>query len=441
MTRRGNGEGSIYRVEGGWRACLMVAGERVYLRGRTQREVADKLLLARQPGGVEPRPRRVSLARFADEWLTSVRPALRPRTWERYRQLLEGHALPFLGRLALTDLRPYHLQQLYQDRLATGLSPTTVRHLHTVLHTLLERGVRWELVPRNVARLVDPPRAVANEMRFFDREQAQRFLDAVAGDPMEGLYVLALTTGLRQGELFALRWKDVDLERGVIAVTGSAQRSPEGLSIAEPKTARSRRQVICSQLALRALRRHRAWQDAQRIEAGSIWTEHGLVFPNRAGGLMEGQNLLRRSFYPLLAAAGLPRIRFHDLRHTAATLLLAEGVHPRIAADLLGHSSPQLVLERYAHATGAMHREAALAMDSLLHDGERPFRARAAARVLRNAPPSAGIAATIAASKALGRVLPWPSPEGDPPVDLKKLVPPEGLEPPTRGLGNPFNRE
>ena len=181
--------------------------------------------------------------------------------------------------------------------------------------------------------------------------------------------------------------------------------------------------MICAHVAVEALGRHRSAQAAERLAAGDAWVDHDLVFADRAGGFVESQNLLRREFYPLLDRAGLPRIRFHDLRHTAATRMLAQGVHPRIAADVLGHASPSLILDRYGHAIEAMHRPAAQAMDTLLRPG-RPL--PPSADVREEARSSVGVAATLAATG--GSV-------------FKKPVPPAGIEPATRGLGNRVGRD
>jgi integrase len=184
------------------------------------------------------------------------------------------------------------------------------------------------------------------------------------------LCVLAITTGMREGELLALRWRYVDLDRGVLAVMGTAQRlRSEGLVIRETKTARSRRQVVLSSTAVAALGRHRVLQAAERLQAGERWEDLDLVFPNRVGRIQEATTLLQEEFYPLLERAGLPRIRFHDLRHTAATLMLSRGVHPKVASDVLGHSTVGITLDLYSHVSDAMHRDAARRMDDLFGSG------------------------------------------------------------------------
>ena len=171
---------------------------------------------------------------------------------------------------------------------------------------------------------------------------------------------------MRRGEVLALRWRDVDLDRSVLSVTGSLQRGVEGLTISEPKTVRSRRLVALSGIAVEALRRRHSRQVGERLLAGSIWRESDLVFTSAVGGPVEPGNMLRRSFWPLVARAGLPHVRFHDLRHTAATQMLSRGVHPKVASELLGHATVGITLDLYSHVSESMQREAALAMDEVL---------------------------------------------------------------------------
>jgi integrase len=180
------------------------------------------------------------------------------------------------------------------------------------------------------------------------------------------LYVVALTAGLRLGELLALRWRDVDLQAGMLQVRGTLQRAGSDLVVAEPKTAHSRRQVALATTAVEALRRHRVTQAEERLRLGAAWQDLDLVFSSEAGGYIDESRLRRNSFWPLLERAGLPRIRFHDLRHTAATLMLRRGVHPKIVAEMLGHAQVSVTLDLYSHVTPTMQREAAEAMDALL---------------------------------------------------------------------------
>lgn len=362
MSRRGSGEGSIVkRADGRWMAQVDLgwAGgkrQRKFLYGKTRQEVARKLAVAvkAHQDGMPMSDDRVTVEAFLRDWLNSARGTIRPKTWQTYEGYIRLHAIPTLGRLPLAKLEPRHLQRLYSDKLQAGLSPSSVHHLHAILHRALGRAARWGVVPRNVADLVDAPPLAHHEMRTLSPEESRLFLETAVGDRLEALYVLALTTGMRQGELFRLRWADVDLEGRALAVRG------------ETKTAKSRRQVLLSEVGVEALRRQAGRQVEECRAAGNEWRETGLVFANAVGGSLTTTNVTYRSFRPLLERAGLPLIRFHDLRHTAATLLLGKGIHPKVVSELLGHSQVGVTLDLYSHVTPTMHREAVGAFDDLL---------------------------------------------------------------------------
>jgi integrase len=240
-----------------------------------------------------------------------------------------------------------------------------VRQAHAILHKALEQAVRWGELPHNVADLVDPPRLRRRPMTAYGPDEAARLLQAAKGDPLEALYVLALTTGMRQGELLALRWRDVDLDGGRLAVRATLLRTPAGVGLAEPKTAASTREVELSSIAVDALQRHHAAQSEARLQAGSEWDDGDFVFTNAVGRPINASNLLTRSWHPLLRRSGLQRVRFHDLRHTAATLLLGRGVHPKVVSEMLGHSTIAITLDLYSHVTKTMGQMAAKEMDAL----------------------------------------------------------------------------
>jgi integrase len=220
-------------------------------------------------------------------------------------------------------------------------------------------------VARNVCDAVRPPKVQAKEMRALSPEEARQLLTGAVGDPLEALYILAVTVGLRQGELLGLKWQDVDLDAGRLQVRRSIARvNGHGWLEQEPKSASSRRSVALTPLAVAALQRHRQRQLERRLKA-LAWEDNGFVFANEVGRPMTPQNLTKRSFHPLLERAGLPRMRFHDLRHTAATLLLAQGVHPKIVQEMLGHASISLTLDTYSHVTPSLQAEAAEKMQAI----------------------------------------------------------------------------
>ena len=309
----------------------------------------------------------MTLAAFMAQWLEAVRPPLRASTWRRYEQYARLHALPALGRLRLDEVGAAQLYRLYAERISAGCSPTSVRHLHRFLHLVFAHAVRWGEIVHNPVDRVDPPRTARHVFRTLTAEQAQAMLAALHGDRLRALYVLALTTGMRQGELFALRWADVDLPRRRLAVRGTLYRGRGGgWTIGDPKTVRSHRQVALAPFAVRALEAHRLLLAEERALAGDRWEDNDLVFPNRVGRPLSSQNFLRRHFRPLLQRLGLPPMRFHDLRHTAATLLLAAGVHPKVVSELLGHTSVGVTIDLYSHVTPVMHESAVQLLGELL---------------------------------------------------------------------------
>lgn len=368
--KRGNNEGSISQyADGRWVARVTLPdGRRRAYYAKTRHDAARKLAEAQHGvnrGVVEP-PGRLTFGDFAASWLRASRSAVRLTTWATYERYLRLHVVPRIGRVPVAKLGAADLQQLYADLLEDGLKPMTVRHVHAILHRLLNQAVRWDVAIRNVADLVDPPRVIRAEMTVLSPQEARQLLAAAAGDRLEALYVLAVTTGMRRGELLALRWKDVHLERARLSVVATQQREG-GLAIAETKTARPRRPVPLPAIAVEALRRRRVCQAEERLAAGpGEWQEQDLVFATTVGSLIEPGNLLRRSFFPLLAQAGVPRIRFHDLRHTAATLMLSEGIHPKVASEVLGHSTVSITLDLYSQVTENVASEAAGRMNRLL---------------------------------------------------------------------------
>jgi integrase len=286
--RRGKGEGSIYRrsSDGRWVAALIMDdGRRVVRRASSRKDAAAKLeLLLKARAEGQTLAAHQSTAAFLTGWLGVVKNTVAPGTFERYEQYVRVHAVPALGRIRFGRLTPQHFQRLYQEKLAAGLSPTTVSHLHTVLHGAFAEAVLWGLVPRNVVALVRPPRKAHVEVVALTVEQARALLAAAAGNRFEALFVLAVKTGMRRGELLALRWEDVDLDKGVLQVRSTLRRTRDGLTFGAPKTAASRRKVVLSPTSVAAMRRHQVRQDEERRTAGDLWRTSGWCFPTRSDG-------------------------------------------------------------------------------------------------------------------------------------------------------------
>lgn len=375
MGKRANQEGSVYkRKDGRWVASIVLEnGKRKSIYCKTQQEAIKAVRKANQDkdqGIIFPTEDQ-SLSAFLTNWLQdTVRQRVRERTHIRYRQLIELQVLPVLGNIKLQKLSPQHLQKLYNQKLEEGYAPQTVKHIHRVLHRALKDALRWQLVSRNVCDAVDAPRVPRKEMQVLTGDQAQQLLEAAKGDPLEALYVLALTTGMRQGELLGLKWEDMDITLGTVQVRRTIARLPgKGFTVSEPKSAKSRRKIHLTRLAVEALKRHRIRQSEARLAAGPAWSEQGWVFCNAVGKPIEAGNMIRRSFRPILEKAGLPAIRFHDLRHSTATLLLSLGIHAKVVQELLGHSQISLTLDTYSHVLPSLQEEAVSRLDTLLSGG------------------------------------------------------------------------
>ncbi|MDQ6847662.1 MAG: site-specific integrase [Candidatus Dormibacteraeota bacterium] len=345
---------------GGWR----------YFYGK-DRAAAKARLTAALRADEDGRPlpdQRQTFGAHLEQWVNSLPAAsIKPSTCRYYTRYVRYHLLTSdLARKPLARLEPADLRRLYADKLASGLSSTSVHHLHATIHVALNQALDDGKVVRNVAALVgrsNRPRVRSREMTTIaGGDQPARFLEAARGERLEALMVLAITSGMRQGELRALRWKDVDLNRGVLAVTGSVTGTTRAaMTIGTPKSGKTR-SVALGAVTVAALREHRRRQIEEQLLIGSERKDRGLVFCAELGEFLP-TNTMVLLLHRVLARAGLPRIRFHDLRHTAATLMLANGVHPKIVSEMLGHSTTAITLDLYSHVTPHMQQSAAATMD------------------------------------------------------------------------------
>lgn len=316
--------------------------------------------------GASPDAGKITLREYLDRWLPSIEPTLRPSTHRRYSDLMRQHVIPVLGGVRLVKLAPLDVQRLYADRLDAGLSPTTVHQIHNVLHRALRQAVRWGMTMRNVTEAVDAPRPVNPECHTWDAKQVATVLAVGDETHLAPLWRLALLTGMRRGELLGLMWKDVDIDRGVLAVRRTLSRGTGGTwEFGAPKTASGRRAIALPLSVVDALRRHRVRQLEERLALGDAWEDRGLVFTNEIGAPLH-VNALASRFKKLIAASGVPTIRFHDMRHTSATLMLSGGEHPKVVAERLGHADVSVTLNRYSHVTPDMQRQAADRLDAMI---------------------------------------------------------------------------
>jgi integrase len=373
MGKRGNGEGSITRRKnGGWSAQYTVhtaeGRKRKTLYGKTRQEVAAKLAraLSDREGGLIFDAEGLKLGEYLGRWLEdSVKGTVRNTTYERYEQITRTHIVPMLGAIKLKALTPTHVRGLYKEKLSS-LSPRTVQYIHVTLHKALKQAVSDGLIPRNATEAVKPPQVRREEIRPLTPEQVKMLLDAASGDRLEALYVLAVHTGLRQGELLGLKWDDIDLQARTLQVRRALTTAKGGPRLAAPKTKGSRRRVSLTRVAAQAFKGHLERQLEEIDRAGSLWQENGLVFASETGAPLDRRDLTSRRFKPLLERAGLPHFRFHDLRHTCATLLLTQNVNPKVVSEMLGHSSIAITLDTYSHVLPNMQDSAARALEEAL---------------------------------------------------------------------------
>jgi len=368
--KRGNRDGSIYRRPNGtWAASVSLpGGRRKFFYAKTRDEARRKLdsALHGLDRGTFTDARGITVGSYLDQWLSeTARPRVRRWTYLGYEVHVRLHLKPTLGDIRLEQLTPLHVQALLNRKLQDGLSPKSVRYIRGTLRNALNQAVRWGLVSRNAAALVDPPRVERYEIKPFTPDEARSFLSAIRGDRLEALYSVALTMGLRQGEALGLRWREIDLELGYLRVSKQLQRIDGKLQLVDPKTVGSRRTLVLPSSIVAKLRDHRIRQLDERLRAGANWRETDLVFSAMDGGALEGSTVTR-SFHARLGAAGIAQRRFHDLRHSCATLLLVQGVSPRVVMDVLGHSEIGMTMNTYSHVIPELRRDAADRMDDLI---------------------------------------------------------------------------
>jgi integrase len=376
--RRKHGEGGIRkRPDGRFEATVdlgLVDGKRTrrYFYAKTEREVIALLQdeQRKQVHGLSTRGGAETvdayLARWLETWIKP--PRKRPQTYDSYETLVRVHLAPGFKGIRLDKLTADHVQAFLNRKAQSGLSPRTVHHLRAVLRAALSRAERSQLVTRNAAKDAEPPRLENHEAEFLLPDQARRFLESVQGDRLAGVCVVTLGLGLRQGEVLGLRWQDIDLEKRRLTVSHALQRIDGELVLVEPKSRSSARTLPLPEVVATALVEQRRLQLEDRVEAlkiGRPRPETDLVFTNPLGGPPDGTSVTK-GVQRLLARAGLPVITFHELRHSAASLLVAEGVHPRVLQAILGHSSMRLTMEIYSHASTALLEEGAMAMDRAL---------------------------------------------------------------------------
>ncbi len=350
---------------------------------------------------------------FAERWLREcVEGKLKPSTAHGYRSSLRAHLLPAFGPYRLDRITPEVVQSFVTDRLRDRMNPSTLNRIIRQLHTILERARRWRYIAENAATIVERPRIRKREMEYLRPEQIGPLLEAAPHD-RRLLFKTAVLTGLRMGELLAMKWEHLDWQSGRYHVTESLWRGKGGFQFVSPKTESSRRAIRLQPGLLVELRSHRVSQDRVKLELEDEYTDHGLIFCQATGRPLDARNVLQRDFWGSLRRAGLRRVRFHDLRHTFAALLIAQGAHAKAIQEAMGHSSITVTMNTYGHMMPRLLEEVADRLEMSLFLG--------------NAGPN-------------GRPAVDAEPETTIDTERKPLqimVPGDGVEPPTRGFSVP----
>ncbi|MCP2015656.1 integrase [Deinococcus sp. HSC-46F16] len=393
--KRSNGEGSIYQTaDGTWRAAITVQIDglgkikRKYVSGKTQKEVRDKLrhLQRLKEENALVDPSRMTVGEFLDVWLRDTASELKPSTQQKREDLIKLYVGPHLSLKHLQKLTPLDVQQWQTTLLSTRrqppkskrkpkpgapppepmpfLSPTTVAGAVTLLGTALRHALQLGLIYRNPVDAVKRVKPSKRDLKVWEPSEVQRLIAAITDDRLYGLVYLALTTGMRRGELCGLHWTDI--QRGVITVRHNCVLVGNRATITTPKTEASRRRIPLPPDTLEALRVHRARQHQERDAAAEDWEEHGLVFPTTLGTVYHPRNLLR-DWYALLDRAEVRRIRIHDIRHTYASLAIYQGLDPKAIADRMGHSRASITMDVYGHVFEEQREKAALTLTQLVN--------------------------------------------------------------------------
>ncbi len=339
--------------------------------GSSKREAEKQMakLIHELDNGNYIKPDKTTVAQYLRRWLVECgKPSLSPRSYERYTGIIEKNLIPAFGSIPLTGLRPEHIQRHYANMVAKGLAARTVRYDHIVIHGALRMAVKWQLVSRNVADAVEPPKAKHSEMQTWDADEVAQFLEAAITTPYHVLFYAALYTGARRSELLGLSWRHVDFLYSQINIErGLHWTKDEGYIFTQPKSAKSRRAIALPSSLILLLKEHKEKQECTRLFAGKSLVEDDLVFAHPDGSPLF-PNSVSRAWGLIARKADVKAIRFHDALHTHATLLLRQGAHPRVVQERLGHSTIATTLDVYSHVTPGIQEAVAARFDEVMSD-------------------------------------------------------------------------
>ena len=389
-TRRGNNEGSIFqRSNGYWKAQITVGVDpatgkqkKRQFSGKTRGEVAKKLTAALNglQTGTYTEPTLLTLEKWLNDWLTGRKPHIAENTYSGYENAIRCHLSPTLGKIKLKDLKTRDIQTLLNSKLENGrvngkggLCPRTVKYIYDTLNTALLQAVKERIIPYNIADAVEIPKQTKREMTTMTGAEIEVFFETVRNyqlnhhhtSPLFAAFYLDLSTGIRRGELLGLHWQEVDFEKKRVMIKTQLLRGKKRLYFSEPKTAKSKRTISINDSTIEILRDHKRRQNELRLSLGESYQDNGLVFCTDEGQPIDPRNFTRH-FETLLGKAGLTHYRFHDVRHTFATIGLENGISPKTLQEMLGHSTFKTTMDTYSHVTPAMQKEEAATMETAL---------------------------------------------------------------------------
>lgn len=373
--KRGAGEGTIVQLpSGSWRAQITVDRRRLSFTAKTRREVQEwiKKTVHQVDAGLSYEGATTTVDVFLQGWLVSVEPSLRTKTHQQYTQIVRDYISPYIGHRRMSTLRPDHVQVMYDGILAGGKSARIVQLTHSVLHRALDHALRMGVVTRNVTEAATPARPKKREIEVLTEEQLDRLLLTVEGHRYKALIYLAIVTGMREGELFGLRWSDLDWISGEIRITRQVQQIiGTGSVYSSPKTDSGRRTVIIGVQMLEILREQfkqiATWR---KFDLHGRWQEHDLIFPSTVGTPITQSNFYKE-WQKIVVAASLPPMRFHDLRHLAASILLVRlKKSPTEVAAILGHSKTSTTIDIYGHMLPGMAQQTAMEIEAEIMPGK-----------------------------------------------------------------------
>lgn len=375
MSKKGNNEGCIIkRKDGRWQGSVTIGynsngtQKRQYVYGKTRQETAKKvneIIYALQTGSFVDKTKNPTVGVWLDIWLNEYKKnKIKATTYDQYEYLIRGRIKPYIGDMRLIELKPMHLQKLYNTLIKDGLAAHTVRLVHTIMHGALKKALKSELVVRNVSEGTELPREQPKERRVLTKEEQKRLIEYLKKDPHGAIYMAALFTGMRRGEILALTWDDIDFEMATVRVNKTLNRinvydDPEKktmLKVSEPKTQKSRRIIPVADCVMQLLKKQKKQIEEDKKNAGEDYEDNNLVFPSESGSYIDPGNYSRK-FYHIIKDCGIEKANPHCLRHSFATRALEAGIDLKTTQELLGHSSIDITANLYTHALPGHKKE------------------------------------------------------------------------------------